>query len=94
MNPQYFRFRLRAQVFVGNEDQATVRHHCLHRLFGEPVKARVVRFLPVRWHRRIGLRFEVYGFRGTSGTLRRGPRAACPCCAERTTPSSRETLKH
>ena len=49
---------------MGNVDRNTVKHHCLHRLFGDPIKARVVRFIPIKWHHKIGFRFEVYGFRG------------------------------
>ena len=51
------------QFFIGNEDQNTVKHHCLHRIFGEAIKARVIRIIPTEWHIDIGLRFEVYGFR-------------------------------
>ena len=52
------------QIFIGNTDQSTIKYHCLHRLFGQAIQARVVRFIAVEWHIKIAMRIELYGYRG------------------------------
>ena len=53
------------KIFGGNMDKHTERRHYLNM----PVTARYVRFHPVSWHRKIGLRAGVIGcrYRGACG---------------------------
>jgi hypothetical protein len=49
--------------FIGNTDQNTWKKHCLHLYYGEPVKTRFVRFVPLSNSGCTGMRVELYGFR-------------------------------
>ena len=50
------------QIFSGNTDADTVIRHDLD----PPITAKYLRFRPVTWGSRIGMRAEVYGFKGNN----------------------------
>ena len=50
------------QIFSGNTDADTVITHDLD----PPITAKYLRFRPVTWGSRIGMRAEVYGFKGNN----------------------------
>lgn len=52
------------QVFGGNMDKNTERRHYLN----DVVVARYVRFHPLTWHKKIGMRAAILGCRRTTGT--------------------------
>ena len=59
-NCVYYLFLL-FQNFTGNTDQDTVVSHDLN----PPIRARLIRFVPVAWHSRISMRVELYGCQGS-----------------------------
>ncbi|CAH3196407.1 unnamed protein product [Porites evermanni] len=50
------------QIFSGNTDSDTVITHDLD----PPITAKYLRFRPITWGSRIGMRAEVYGFKGNN----------------------------
>ena len=62
---------LYVQTFLGNKNGDTWKRHCLHRYYGEPVKTRYVRFIPLTFEVAVCMRLEAYGFRGELTLLKK-----------------------
>ena len=52
------------QEFSGNSDEDSVVYHQLN----PPIRARYIRFRPIKWHDWISMRVELYGC--TQGTVK------------------------
>ena len=48
------------QVFSGNTDRETVVYQAVN----PPIRARFIRFRPIKWHLFISMRAELYGCKG------------------------------
>ncbi|XP_074657383.1 uncharacterized protein LOC141910590 [Tubulanus polymorphus] len=55
------------KVWQGNENNNVWKRYCFHRYYGHPINARYIKLVVSTFHRWIGMRIELYGYRDGNG---------------------------